>query len=49
MFSQKVVQIFGTFVAEEKPLVEEVFKNAMDVLSDEDKQLPQVMIFKFEL
>ncbi|GFT23490.1 exosome RNA helicase MTR4 [Nephila pilipes] len=28
--------------AEEKPLVEEVFKNAMDVLSDEDKKLPQV-------
>lgn len=28
--------------AEEKPLVEEVFRNAMDVLSDEDKQLPQV-------
>lgn len=30
------------FSAEEKPLVEEVFRNAMDVLSDEDKQLPQV-------
>ncbi|KFM73930.1 Superkiller viralicidic activity 2-like 2, partial [Stegodyphus mimosarum] len=28
--------------AEEKPLVEEVFRNAMDVLSDEDKKLPQV-------
>lgn len=28
---------------EEKGLVEEVFKNAMDVLSDEDKNLPQVL------
>lgn len=28
---------------EEKRLVEEVFNNAMDVLSDEDKKLPQVM------
>lgn len=31
------------FVAEdEKRLVEEVFNNAVDCLSDEDKKLPQV-------
>lgn len=31
------------FVAEEeKHLVEEVFNNAVDCLSDEDKKLPQV-------
>lgn len=30
------------FPAAEKQLVDEVFKNAMDVLSDEDKNLPQV-------
>lgn len=29
-------------LAEEKALVEEVFNNAIDVLSDEDKKLPQV-------
>jgi ATP-dependent RNA helicase DOB1 len=27
---------------EEKKLVDEVFHNAMDVLSEEDRQLPQV-------
>jgi ATP-dependent RNA helicase DOB1 len=27
---------------EEKKLVDEVFNNAMDVLSEEDRQLPQV-------
>lgn len=33
-----------TFVCtgEEKKLVEEVFNNAIDCLSDEDKKLPQV-------
>ena len=30
--------------AREKELVEEVFTNAIDCLSDEDKQLPQVCI-----
>lgn len=30
------------FAAEEKKLVDELFNNAMDVLSDEDKKLPQV-------
>ena len=30
------------FLAEEKALVEEVFNNAIDVLSDDDKKLPQV-------
>ena len=29
-------------LAEEKKLVEEVFNNAIDCLSDEDKALPQV-------
>lgn len=29
-------------VDEEKKLVEEVFNNAIDCLSDEDKKLPQV-------
>ena len=29
---------------EEKVLVEEVFNNAMDALSDEDKKLPQVRL-----
>ena len=29
--------------AEEKKLVAEVFNNAIDCLSDEDKKLPQVM------
>lgn len=28
--------------AREKELVDEVFKNAIDCLSDDDKQLPQV-------
>ena len=28
--------------ADEKKLVREVFENATDVLSDDDKQLPQV-------
>ena len=30
------------FTAEEKKLVEEVFRNATDCLSDDDKKLPQV-------
>ena len=34
---------FYCSLAEEKALVEEVFNNAIDVLSDEDKKLPQVM------
>lgn len=35
---------FGLFYVaeEEKRLVEEVFNNAVDCLSDEDKKLPQV-------
>lgn len=32
------------FLAQEKKLVEEVFNNAIDCLSDEDKALPQVRI-----
>ena len=32
-------------LAQEKKLVEEVFNNAIDCLSDEDKALPQVRIF----
>lgn len=32
------------FSEEEKKLVEEVFNNAIDSLSDEDKKLPQVQI-----
>ena len=31
-----------TFSGQEKKLVEEVFNNAIDCLSDEDKTLPQV-------
>lgn len=42
-FSKKSIILKLYFIAEEKPLVEEVFRNAMDVLSDEDKQLPQVI------
>lgn len=30
------------FAVEEKKLVDEVFNNAMDVLSEEDRKLPQV-------
>ena len=30
------------FLDEEKKLVEEVFNNAMECLSDEDRKLPQV-------
>lgn len=30
------------FLDEEKKMVEEVFNNAIDCLSDEDKKLPQV-------
>ncbi|CAL1279980.1 unnamed protein product [Larinioides sclopetarius] len=48
-FSKKECEAYAMQMAkldfntdEEKPLVEEVFKNAMDVLSDEDKKLPQV-------
>ena len=33
---------FDYCLDEEKELVEEVFNNAIDVLSDEDKKLPQV-------
>jgi hypothetical protein len=32
-----------TFSEKEKNMVEEVFNNAIDTLSDEDKQLPQVL------
>lgn len=31
-------------IDEEKKMVEEVFSNAIDCLSDEDKKLPQVCI-----
>lgn len=48
-FSRKECEAYGTAIskldfnsADEKALVEEVFNNAIDVLSDEDKQLPQV-------
>ena len=37
------------FLAEEKNLVEEVFNNAIDCLSDEDKKLPQVSNLPFLL
>lgn len=33
---------FTMFADDEKRLVEEVFNNAVDCLSDEDKKLPQV-------
>lgn len=32
------------FSDEEKRMVEEVFNNAIDCLSDEDKKLPQVSV-----
>ena len=35
------------FLAEEKKLVDEVFQNAMQVLSEEDRCLPQVMHVNF--
>lgn len=33
---------FALFLAAEKQLVDEVFNNAMDVLSEDDRHLPQV-------
>jgi superfamily II RNA helicase len=33
---------YPLFIDEEKELVQEVFNNAIDALSDEDKKLPQV-------
>ncbi|KAK2724137.1 exosome RNA helicase MTR4-like [Artemia franciscana] len=49
-FSKKECEFYATQMAkldfnstEEKKLVEEVFNNAMDVLSDEDKKLPQIV------
>lgn len=33
---------FFYFLVEEKKLVDEVFNNAMDVLSEDDRKLPQV-------
>lgn len=48
-FSKKDCEVYAMQIAkldfntsEEKKLVDEIFHNAMDVLSDEDKQLPQV-------
>ncbi|XP_022900243.2 exosome RNA helicase MTR4 [Onthophagus taurus] len=48
-FSKKDCELYATQMtkldlnsAEEKKLVDEVFNNAMDVLSDEDRHLPQV-------
>jgi len=39
----KFIILFSvTFLGQEKKLVEEVFNNAIDCLSDEDKTLPQV-------
>ncbi len=40
--SSLVLILFIITLAEEKALVEEVFNNAIEVLSDEDKKLPQV-------
>ena len=38
-----LIFLFCLFIPdEEKNLVEEVFNNAIDALSDEDKKLPQV-------
>ncbi|XP_069684431.1 exosome RNA helicase MTR4 isoform X2 [Periplaneta americana] len=48
-FSKKECEVYAMQMAkldfntvEEKKLVDEVFRNAMDVLSEEDRQLPQV-------
>jgi len=37
-----VVYLLNLFLDEEKALVEEVFNNAIDILSEDDKKLPQV-------
>lgn len=37
------------FLGQEKKLVEEVFNNAIDCLSDEDKTLPQVKDYTVQL
>lgn len=36
--------LFNFLLDEEKKMVEEVFSNAIDCLSDEDKKLPQVCV-----
>lgn len=38
----RVIIAEGFFAEDEKHLVEEVFNNAIDLLSDEDKKLPQI-------
>ena len=49
-FTKKIGEVYLLFllltVDEEKKLVEEVFNNAMECLSDEDRKLPQVCIFR---
>lgn len=44
MYGNNHLSKFYTFcvLAAEKQLVDEVFSNAMDVLSDDDRHLPQV-------
>ena len=45
-FSTEVIQCSSfPFLGQEKKLVEEVFNNAIDCLSDEDKTLPQVKFY----
>lgn len=42
--------MLNNFIIEkEKELVKEVFENAIDVLNDEDKKLPQVRFLHFLL
>lgn len=48
-FSKKECELYAKQISsldfntkQEKKLVKEVFQNAIDVLSDEDKQLPQI-------
>ena len=42
--------MLSNFIIEkEKELVKEVFENAIDVLNDEDKKLPQVRFLHFLL
>ena len=52
-FSKKDCEVYAMQMAkldfnttEEKKLVEEVFNNAMDVLSEDDRKLPQVFCLR---
>lgn len=42
MYKFYLCSLFNDFLAKEKELVDEVFCNAMDVLNEKDRHLPQV-------